>query len=405
MTNTLPPGVSRESGRSGFLVTARVRPYPLERERFTADTPLAVMTAWRTAKIDELQQRRRELERAAAPVVDVLAPRPRRSSAVTTLRDDVELYLAEKINPNLHPCTRLQFERWLRKAAATDLGRLPRQLITGGQWAALLAQWERSGIPVSADDGALKADGTRRRPKAPTSLAVDTVHKIRTCWIGFYEAMNAGQELPNPARRIPRRQLAEIVPRSIPFTAALEIVAHVGRSGAPTKTKARLELMILLGLRPVEIMKIKPERDWRKAERELVVRTAKRGKPRVLDLSDGAVAALEALEALKGWGTFTSAPAARMFHDAVVAAGHVKLEPLRPYDLRHSFGTEAYRLTGDLKAVGEALGQRNLKTTERYVEGAVSGAVAKVCAGIARVTPKPKRRRGQLRAVDLGARR
>ena len=93
---------------------------------------------------------------------------------------------------------------------------------------------------------------------------------------------------------------------------------------------------------------------------------------------------------------------AKMFHVAVAKAKLTELEPLVPYDLRHSFGTEAYRLTGDIKAVGAALGQKTLRMTERYVQAAVSGRVAslfsQVSAGLPPAT-KAKRKRGKLRAV------
>jgi integrase len=48
----------------------------------------------------------------------------------------------------------------------------------------------------------------------------------------------------------------------------------------------------------------------------------------------------------------------------------------RPYDLRHSFGDELYRVTGDLGAVGEILQHASLETTKRYTARAVSGRVA-----------------------------
>jgi len=48
----------------------------------------------------------------------------------------------------------------------------------------------------------------------------------------------------------------------------------------------------------------------------------------------------------------------------------------RPYDLRHSFGDEAYRLTGDIRATGELLQHASLDTTKRYTARAVSDRVA-----------------------------
>ena len=389
----LPRGIRRETDRAGYVVEARVRPFPKRRQRFATDTPIEVMLAWRNAQLAELAEDRRKWEReTVAASTDPFASK-RRLGASSTFRADVEVYLAEKIDPSLHPETRSQFVRWLRKAAATDLGRYPRQLITGAMWTTLLAQWERSGIPATASDGG------RRRIVPPGPLAVDTVHKIRTCFIGFYTAMNAGLGLPNPARLIPRRQTSDPEPRGIPMSQALQILDALP---AGTRTVARLTLMCVLGLRPVEIMRIRPASDWHKAQQQLTVRTAKGGKARTLPLGERAIAALEVLDRLEGWGTFTSAPAARMFHAAVRAAGLTALEPLRPYDLRHTFGTEAYRVTKDIKATAAAMGHKNLAQTERYVEASVSETVADLFAAVARSIPKaprPKRGRGKLREV------
>ena len=378
----MPPGITVEAGR-GYCVEVRVRPFPKRRARFPFGTPIAVMLAWRDAQIAELKPARRLVDRG----------RPSSPSAPTILREDVEQYLAEKLPPTMHPDTRAQFTRWLRKAAETDLGRYPRQAITGALWSTLVDQWARTGIPATPGDGG------RRRIVPPGPLAVDTVNKIRVCFIQFYEAMDRGLERQNPARFIPWRKPDHPEARGIPMAQALAIVAQVPPG---TRTAARLLLMVTLGLRPVEIMRIKPATDWRRAERTLIVRTAKGGRARTLPLTDEAIAALEQLDRLKGWGTFTSAPAARMFHTAVAKAGLSALEPLRPYDLRHAFGTEAYRLTKDIKATAEAMGHKNLSQTERYVAGAVSDTVAalfqKVNAAMPRLV-KTKRRHKHLREV------
>ena len=48
----------------------------------------------------------------------------------------------------------------------------------------------------------------------------------------------------------------------IPFALAVKITDHIGKSGKPTKTAARLTLMCVLGVRPCEIKKIKPAKHW-----------------------------------------------------------------------------------------------------------------------------------------------
>ena len=42
-----------------------------------------------------------------------------------------------------------------------------------------------------------------------------------------------------------------------------------------------------------------------------------------------------------------------------------------PYDMRHSFGTEVYRSTGDLKVTKEMMGHSTMRMTERYTLAAV----------------------------------
>ena len=376
------------------MVEVHVRPYPRARKRFPLTTPIPVMVAWRSAKFEALTVAKRDRAKALE-AGDTLTADALREADANTLRQDVEIYLQHKIDPTLHPCTKTQFTRWLRQAAGTELGRYPRHLVTGAMWTKLVALWERTGVPSN------EAGGGRRRLIAPGPLAVDTVHKIRTCFIGFYRAMDVGLDVPNPAKLIPRRQTSDPEPRGIAMAQALLILKHVGRSGAPTRTGARLMLMCVLGLRPVEIMRIRPATDWHKTQQQLTVRTAKGGKARTLPLGDRATAALELLDRLKGWGTFTSAPAARMFHDAVKAAKLTELEPLRPYDLRHTFGTEVYRQTKDIKATGAAMGHKNLSQTERYVEASVSETVANLFTTLEQSMPKlvKTKRRGKLHAV------
>jgi integrase len=398
-----PAGVTWDASRRRFVVEVRVRPYPKRRKRFPASTPAGVLLAWRQAQLDELTDARRDLQRAARATADPLLPAPKLGE-VGTFRDDVEVYLADptkfkaaKGGP-LHPHTAIQFRRWLRQAAATDLGRYPRQLIPSQLFENLLAQWESTGCPVDPDAQPKKSDGTRRRPRRAQPMDVDTANKCRSAWMGFYRVMDAGSTLKNPIQGVKRRTPKDAEPRGIPMADALRIVEHLP---AGTKTYARLMIMITLGLRPCEVMRIQPAKDWHRAAGTLYVRTAKGGKPRTLRLNPRAVAALELLQELDGWGTFTSAPACRMFHEAVRKAGLTALEPIVPYALRHSFGTEAYRLTGDVKAVAAAIGN-TVKMAERYVEAAVSAQVGSLCDQVAAAMPKPKRQprsRGALREV------
>jgi site-specific recombinase XerD len=92
-------------------------------------------------------------------------------------------------------------------------------------------------------------------------------------------------------------------------------------------------------------------------------------KPYVVPLSEKATKALQEFARLDAWGQFTCAPMARMWK---AAAAQAKLPPdAVPYDLRHSFGAQVFRATGDLKTAKEVLGHASLRTTERYMLAAV----------------------------------
>ena len=384
MTNLesdLPPGVSVEAGR-GYVAQVRLRPFPLKKKRFPFGTPLRVLETWLARTRGELEAARAKLQRVSNDPAGGRA----------TFDDDVDRYLETLINPAMHKDTRWQFERWLKKAG-DDFGRIPRMLISGDDWRRLVAKWERYGIPVTPDDG------YRHRIVPPGPLAPDTVNKIRACFISFYNTLDGDKTAANPARAIPRRKSKAPEARGLDMDVALRIIDALP---AGSRTSARLMLMCVLGLRPVEIMRIQPAKDWNRARAELVVRTAKGGSGRTVPLNTRATTALELLEARQAWGTFTSAPAARMFHAAVKAAGLDALEPLRPYDLRHSFGTAAYRATGDVKATGAALGHSNLRMTERYIGAAVDERVAKLYAAVDKTLPavrKTKRARGAIREI------
>ena len=48
---------------------------------------------------------------------------------------------------------------------------------------------------------------------------------------------------------------------------------------------------------------------------------------------------------------------------------------VRPYDLRHSYGTALYRAGGDTRLVKEVLGHSDTRMTERYTLGHVPEAM------------------------------
>jgi integrase len=135
--------------------------------------------------------------------------------------------------------------------------------------------------------------------------------------------------------------------------------------------KARCRVLAFTGMRPSELMRYRPEH-WDRKIQTLVVFTGKGGRTRTIPLSTPAVEALEALEALGAIGPFSTSAVRRAF---VRAAERLGFHGVRPYDLRHSFGTALYRAAGDTRLVKDLLGHSDSRMTERYTLGHVPEAM------------------------------
>jgi integrase len=325
-------------------------------KRYPFDTPIAKME-------DTRDEFRIQLRHAAASVASG-ATLPRNAR---TFRDDVETYLAHLRGrvaaKDLHPTSLDGFERYL-EAWCAHFGDRPRGEIKTREFSDQLAAFEREGV-------------VREAPLGP-----ETVNKVRLAALGLYEYMNVREDLadaPNPVTRVPRRTPPKPEGRGINY----EILAAIlGKLPAGSPTAARLALAAYTGLRPCEIASIHVA-DWNKRTGELYVRTAKGGPRATIALLPQATRALEELERLDAWGYYWPSPVGRALTAAKIAAGYPHVE-LRAYDMRHSYGTLVYLETGDIKATNEALRQKTLRMTERYVEAAVSPMLKRVHATLAK---------------------
>jgi integrase len=384
----LPDGVEWDAAQQSFRASVRVRPFPLQRKRFSADTPLQDMIEWRIDQQAALQASRKSLDRDAR--------RSRGAADGGVLETplfpaDVETYVADKLRDDLHPKTRDAFLRYLAGAAAAFPDKT-RDELTAADWIALVERWEKRGIPSFVARAAARTN-PHIRPRRCTAPGPITMNKVRTCFIGFYRDMDRGRTPArvNPAQAIPRRQPPADEPRGFALEDGLAILQHV----AWRPSRARLTLVMLAGLREIEVMRIDPRRHWKRRAgvHTLFVPGTKKGRggtqPRTLGpLPPEVVAALETLEALGKWGPFEYGALGRAFHAAVEAAGKSSLEPCRPYDCRHTFGTHVYLTTRDPKATGEALGHApQSRMTDRYTTAAVPASIASAIGAIAAALP------------------
>jgi integrase len=205
-----------------------------------------------------------------------------------------------------------------------------------------------------------------------------------------------GRRAPNPVRDVEEVREANNPPRAIPAETIDAILAAMpdqgysargeARSGL-SKSKARLRVMAATGVAPKTLTQItRADVDFEAGMLRMPGRRKGRTAPgRVVPLTPDAIEAFRALDAADAWGNFSRAGTWTTFLRACRKLG---LHGLRPYDLRHSFGTRLYQASGDLHATGLLLGHLSQATTQRYTRAAVDPRLVAAIASLPRVLPR-----------------
>jgi integrase len=189
----------------------------------------------------------------------------------------------------------------------------------------------------------------------------------------LYTALDRGTGAPNPVEDTDTFSPPVEEARGLSYELVQVILDAMCNMGSPkarldgSKAKARLRVIAYTGMRHSELKRFRPE-DWNREQHSLVIRTGKGGLPRTIPLVTEAEAALTELIRVNAVGDFSNSTVRRAF---VRACAKVKVDGIRPYDLRHTFGTWLYAAAGDLRIVAEMLGHRRTRTTERYTLGYV----------------------------------
>lgn len=314
-----------------WRVYGRVNGQFFER-RFPADTSRQEREEWRDSKREELCQRH-ERNEADLPPPDTFAT---------------------------------DADRYLDAVASMKTFRWRKDDIT--LWVAVFGARERAKITPTE----IRAQLHEWRQKYSAS----TCNHRRTALMHLYSVLDADTGRPNPVRAVPRFRAPEPEPRGLPPATVAKILRHA-RPRRETASYARLLVLALTGLPPAVLKRLRPEH-WEKRHHRIWVAGREKGKGtrgRFMPLIPEAEGALKLLNQLDAWGEFNTSALNRLFGRAVKASGLPPGPTL--YDLRHSFGTTAYKATGDLQAVAELLMHSDTRQTKRYALGAMD-ARAKV---------------------------
>ena len=222
--------------------------------------------------------------------------------------------------------------------------------------------------------------------------SASSCNKRRTALMSFYTSLN-GKSGYNPVRDVPK-YAEESEPRAQTFGTIYRILALM----RPSKTRARLRVILWTGWPHAQLQRLKPAHlDLAKGMAYVTPRRKGRGRAGVwLPLLPGAVVALREFDKWDCWTPLdkeTGKPvpfSQSAMHSAFLRAvakfnarrARFNKPPIqiRPYDLRHTFGTMlAERLT-DERAIQELMLHSRAEQTRRYTEAATAKRVADAVA-------------------------
>jgi site-specific recombinase XerC len=228
-----------------------------------------------------------------------------------------------------------------------------------------------------------------------SGLAAGTCNRRRTALMHLWHRLD-GKSATNPLRDVPRFKEPGALPRGRPY----RVLERIFKAMVPSPSRARLKAIAYIGIAHIELKRVNRTQDWNRKAGTLVIRGRAKGESaetvmRVIKLTQKGTAALREMDRQHAWGPFSNSTLGRRWHAAIA---RVRLErpdvpEIRPYDLRHSLGTEIFRLTRDLKSVKEYLGHKSLKTSERYMHAAVAEGVARAAAAFNEAHRRRRRRR------------
>lgn len=273
-------------------------------------------------------------------------------TAPGTLRGDVETYLKTLPKSRMKQVREAELQAWIREWGDWQREQITPQIVRGQ-----LAQWQTEG------------------------RAASTINHRRQALRSLYKTLD-GPDAKTPCddvkKAIERREI-----RAIPLVAVLAILRRV----RPTANGARIKVIARTGLPHAQIARLTPS-DVDVNARTVHVTPRRKGagtKARTLPLTHAAVRAFHLMARHAAWGLFSASSLHKAFRAAVTRAiEHWPKEKgpwparkdIRPYDLRHAFGTEVYRRTRDLRATAELLLHADMSMTARYAEAAVSATAS-----------------------------
>jgi integrase len=221
----------------------------------------------------------------------------------------------------------------------------------------------------------------------PTHAASSLNHR-RTALMDLWTVLD-GRHKANPVKAVPTYHEPDPEPRAPALVDVLTLLDGIStETDYSRKCRARLKVITWTGWPHAVIKQLEPSdrADWQKGR--AYVRGRRKGrkgaKPRWLPLLPQAQEALREFHRTRAYGHFSNSS---LWRKVDQANRRLKLTHIRPYDLRHFFGTLIATLTQDERAIMELMLVTSPKVIRRYTEAATNPRVRAAVTAVAKRVP------------------
>lgn len=313
---------------TGFRASIRINGR-LHQKRFKRSTPLTTIKQWLLSR--EMKYRTRAPARGTG-----------------TFRDDAIAYLAAVAAMPTFTQRQQHINEWVAL-----FGEQSRDTIAAAQIRAQLHAWRAKG------------------------MAAGSVNKRRTALMHLFTVLD-GRSGSNPVKDTDSFQEPAPAPKALPYA----WIEKIFKAMPESRSKARLLVLAYTGIPHAQIATIgEVDVDFKSGAVAVAGRKKGKGTPaRIVPLTKQGIAAFRMMQRLHAWGPHPDKTAMRKaFKRACRRA--LGRDDFRPYDLRHSFGTEVYRSSGDIRATQILMGHSTERLTHRYTLGAIQPRIAAAVKG------------------------
>lgn len=221
------------------------------------------------------------------------------------------------------------------------------------------------------------------RAKGKPPLTPSTVNKRLRALSNLYAVLDG--DAPNPVRSVPEAVEPAPKARSMSYDVIAAILAQLPDEGRGEKgkkrplfsaTKVRIRCLAYSQITLKQLSQLTPaDLDLDNARLQLPSRAKGKGAASIwTPLLPDAVSAFRDFAAHGLFGKFSGSSLRKSFKTAARNAG--VLRHVRPHDLRHSYGTMAYRATKSLEAVAQLMQHVSPSTTRQYAQEAEADVIA-----------------------------